>query len=91
MAQFVRAYYQTMGYPLYDSANSYGKKFAADFSGHLGRSLVGILKTSAATAGKMIKRYPVGVAAAATAAAVYMAPAAAKSRRGLVKVSRRSR
>lgn len=76
LAQFVRAFYQTMGYPLYDSANSYGKKFAADFSGHLGTSLVGLLKTSGKTGFKIAKKYPVSTAASVVyGAATYMSPA----------------
>lgn len=70
IAQFVRAAYQVMGYPLYDSATQYGHRFASEMSGHLGSSLATVLAQAGrgvVHAGRMAARYPtttgVGVSA----------------------------
>lgn len=71
LAQFLRAYYQTMGYPVYASANNFGRSFARNFSGNLGRSLVTLLRSTGSMTGTLLGhaiRHPLG--AAATSAAV---------------------
>jgi hypothetical protein len=84
LSQFVRAYQQAMGMPIYDSANTYGKKFAANFSGHLGTSMVKLLKN---TGTAIIKR---PLQSAAVLATTYVALAGRSKKRTSKRTSRKA-
>jgi len=84
IAQFFRAAQQAMGMPIYDSANTYGKKFAANFSGHLGTSMVKLLKNTGTT----IIRRP--LQSAAVLATTYVALAGRSKKRTSKRTSRKA-
>jgi len=84
IAQFFRAAQQAMGMPVYLTANAYGKRFAANFSGHLGTSMVKLLKNT----GTAIIKKP--LQSAAIAATTYVAMAGRSKKRTSKRTSRKA-
>jgi hypothetical protein len=84
LSQFVRAYQQAMGVPIYLTANAFGKRFAANFSGHLGTSMVKLLKNS----GTAIMKKP--LQSAAVTAAAYLAVTGKSKKRTSKRTSRKA-
>ena len=72
IAQFIRAYLQAMKYPVYDSADEYGRRFAATYSGHVGKHILSAVKFGGETAVSAAKKYPRSAATAAAAAIAYL-------------------
>ena len=72
IAQFIRAYLQAMKYPVYDSANEYGRRFASTYSGHAGKHILNVVKFGGKTAFSLVKKYPRTSMAAGGAAIAYM-------------------